>query len=245
MRETARPRTDGSEAGAAPGGLRERILNAAIDLLGQDGPQALTTRAVAAAAGIQAPTLYRLFGDKSALLDAVAEHGFLTYLREKRGRVLGTDPVDNLRAGWNLHVDFGLTHPALFSMMSGNLHSGVQSPAAAAGVEHLRRQIVALAVAGRLRVSEDRAVGLMRAAGLGTVLTLLELPADRRHPGLSEIAREAVIAAIVMDAPTARAAGAAGAAVALRALLPGTSALTPGELALMTEWLDRLASGPE
>ncbi|WP_338419811.1 TetR family transcriptional regulator [Streptomyces klenkii] len=33
----------------------------------------MTTRAVAAAAGVQAPAIYRLFGDKDGLLEAVAE----------------------------------------------------------------------------------------------------------------------------------------------------------------------------
>ncbi|WP_293911899.1 TetR/AcrR family transcriptional regulator [Deinococcus sp.] len=226
-------------------GLRERVLVAATDLLAREGAEALTTRAVAAAASIQAPTLYRLFGDKRNLMDAVAEHGFLTYLKAKQVRVSGPDPVENLRAGWDLHIDFGLSNPALFSMMSGTLRAEAESPAAAAGLEHLKRQIKALAVAGRLRVSENRAADLMRAAGRGTVLTLLEMPEDRRDLGLSELAREAVIAAIVTDLSAVRAAGAVGAAVTLRASLPDAPALTNGERILLTEWLDRLAQSPE
>lgn len=226
-------------------GLRERVLVAATVLLSREGAEALTTRAVAAAAGIQAPTLYRLFGDKSSLMDAVAEHGFLTYLKTKQVRVAGPDPLENLRAGWDLHIDVGLSNPALFSLMSGTLRVGAESPAAAAGLEHLKRQIKALAVIGRLRVSEERAADLVRAAGRGTVLTLLEMPEDRRNLGLSELAREAVIAAIVTDLAAVRAADAVGAAIALRASLPDTLALTIGERGLLTEWLDRLAQGRE
>jgi len=43
----------------------------------------VTTRSVALAAGVQAPTIYRLFGDKSGLLDAVVEHGFASYMARK------------------------------------------------------------------------------------------------------------------------------------------------------------------
>ncbi|WP_425147783.1 TetR/AcrR family transcriptional regulator [Deinococcus sp.] len=232
------------EALSAQGGQRTRILVAATRLLASQGQDALTTRAVAAAAGVQAPALYRLFGDKRSLLDAVAEYGFLSYLNEKQLRVPGPDPLENLRAGWDLHVDFGLSNPALFAVMSGNRRSGVQSPAAAAGLEHLGRRIRDLAVAGRLRVSEQRAADLMRAAGLGTVLTLLEMPADRRDLGLSALAREAVIAAIVTDPLPVQASGMAGAAVALRATLPDDGVLTPGERSLLNEWLERLAQGP-
>ena len=233
--------------------VRARILSAAVTLLTQQGRDGLTTRAVAAAAGVQAPALYRLFGDKSSLLDAVAEHGFLTYLDAKRGREPGPDPLENLRAGWDLSVEFGLSHPAIFTIMSGDPRPGGPSPAAAAGLAHLRAQVAALARAGRLLVGEERAADLIRAAGRGTVLTLLEMPQDRRDLGLSIAAREAVLTAISSDPPKVPQRGAVGAALALRAALtdvalpdaawPGAAALSPAERVLLTEWLDRLTAG--
>ncbi len=65
------------------------------------------------------------------------------------------------------------------------------------------------------------------------------MPEDRRDPALSETAREAVIAAITIDAPATP--GPVSAAIALRAVLPQTSALTVHEQALLQEWLDRIA----
>ena len=59
---------------------RMDIVEAAARLLRERGAAALTTRAVAQAAGMQAPTIYRFFADKEALLDAVAEHVFTTYV---------------------------------------------------------------------------------------------------------------------------------------------------------------------
>ncbi len=76
----------------------------------------------------------------------------------------------------------------------------------------------------------------------GTTLTLIALPEDRRDPELSDLAREAVIAAITTDAPTDQAPGPVSAAVALRAVLGQTDALTPHEQALMRDWLDRIAA---
>ena len=43
---------------------RARILEAAYALLQAAGPDAITTRAVATAAKVQVPTIYRAFGDK-------------------------------------------------------------------------------------------------------------------------------------------------------------------------------------
>ena len=56
-----------------PDDVRDRIVDAASALLASGGPSAVTTRAVAADAGVQAPTIYRQFGDKDGLLQAVAE----------------------------------------------------------------------------------------------------------------------------------------------------------------------------
>ena len=78
---------------------RTRIIAAAAELIAAGGRDAATTRAVALAAGVQAPTLYRLFGDKRALLDAVAEHGLAAYVAEKAARAPHADPVQALSDG--------------------------------------------------------------------------------------------------------------------------------------------------
>jgi AcrR family transcriptional regulator len=220
---------------------RERILAAAAELLAQGGREAMSTRAVSAAAGVQAPTIYRLFGDKQGLLDAVAAQGFTAYYNSKTSLEPTGDPVDDLRAGWNLHVGFGLANPAVYSLMYGELRPGAPSPAAAEAAEVLARHIRRIAEAGRLRVSEERAAHLVHAAGCGTTMTLIAMPADRRDPALSGLAREAVIAAITTDAPAPGPSRPVSAAVALRAVLPQTTALTDQERGLLCEWLGRIA----
>jgi AcrR family transcriptional regulator len=226
---------------------RDRIIACAIQLLTTGGREALTTRAVAAAAAVQAPTIYRLFGDKDGLLDAVAEHGYAAYTKQKHARKPGVDAIADLRAGWDLHIAFGLANPAIYAIMIGS--PGTRSPAAIAAYTVLADNIHRIAVAGRLRVAEPRAAELVHAAGSGTVLALLATPPDRRDPGLSDTAREAVIAAITtadkIGKPTkARGtkAAAATAAIALRAVLPDDdSTLSAGERLLLAELLDRLA----
>jgi len=205
------------------------------------GREAVSTRAVSAAAGVQAPTIYRLFGDKQGLLEAVAAHGFTAYLNDKTDMEPSDDPVEDLRTGWDLHVGFGLANPALYSLMYGDPRPGASAPAAVAAAEVLAGHIRRIAEAGRLRVSEERAAHLVHAAGCGTTLTLIALPENRRDPALSDTAREAVIAAITTDAPGAATPGPVSAAIALRAVLPQTAALTLHERALLQEWLDRIA----
>ena len=103
---------------------RTHLVEVAAKLLAEGGPDAVTTRSVALAAGVQAPAIYRLFGDKTGLLQAVAEHGFATYMTQKHPVDVDPDPVEGLRAGWELHVGFGLAHPELFRLMNTALAVG-------------------------------------------------------------------------------------------------------------------------
>ena len=87
--------------------MRERILAAALNLLSSGGRDAVTTRAVAEAAGVQPPVIYRHFEDKEGMLDALAEHGFARYLAQKCVRPRQLEPLDSLRVGWDEHIAFG------------------------------------------------------------------------------------------------------------------------------------------
>ena len=227
------------------GDLRARIVAAAAGLIASGGRDAATTRAVATAAGVQAPTIYRLFGDKRGLLDAVARHALDAYILEKDRREPHLDPVQELRDGWDMHVQFGLAHPGPFAIMAGDPHPHPRppSPALARGMEILQRRMRNIALAGRLRVSEARAIALLQAVGTGTVLTLLAQSEGQRDPGLSAAAREAVIGAITGEPVPPAAPGTRGVAAALRARLDNISVLTAGERHLLGELLDRVADG--
>ena len=201
-------------AGAATGRdrSRARIVEVAAGLLAAGGRDAVSTRAVALAASTQAPAIYRLFGDKDGLLDAVAEYGFASYLARKPSPAPGADPVADLRAGWDLHVSFGLENPALFALMYGDATGRErESPAAAAAFAMLRQRVRAIAAAGRLRVSEQLAADMLHAAGCGTVLTLLELPEEARTPQLSAAMFEAVTGTVTTPGPAPRPDGGPGA----------------------------------
>jgi AcrR family transcriptional regulator len=222
---------------------RAQLVKVAARLLATQGPDAVTTRSVALEAGLQAPTIYRIFGDKGGLLDAVAEHGFASYLAAKPPAVVDDDPVAGLRAGWDVHVGFGLANPALFRLM----HAAPPTPRGretmAAGAEVLRARVRRVAGAGRLRVTERRAVDLISAAGRGVVLTLIDQDESKRDAGLADAAWDSVCAAILTDAPAAGA-GPAAAAVTLRAVVGDLAVLTPAERALLADWLDRVAGSP-
>jgi AcrR family transcriptional regulator len=217
---------------------RTAIIRAAAQLLRSTGAAGMTTRAVSAAAGVQAPTIYRLFGDKDGLLDAVAEQVMADYVASKAARPEVLDPVADLRAGWQMHVEFGLANPELFALFSapGRLQ---ESHAFSAGTEILQRRIHRLASAGLLRVDEQRATDMVRAAGTGAVLAILAMPAERRDPALADALFDAVSAAILTSFPAVPAPDAVAVAVAFATAVPDLPALSVAEKAVLAEWLGR------
>lgn len=221
--------------------VRDRIVRAAAELLTKGGREAVSTRAVSAAAGVQAPAIYRQFGDMRGLLDAAARAVLADYVRDKAKRRPQGDPIEDLRRGWDEHVAFGLANPDAYAI----LFSGAEeSPAARDGLALLESLLTRVAEAGRLRVSVRDAARLVHAGGKGVVFSLITAP----DPALSASMREALIAAITEPSakPARSTRRVAPRANALRAVLPEASTtLTPGERQLLDEWLERLGAADE
>ncbi|GAA0258105.1 TetR/AcrR family transcriptional regulator [Cryptosporangium japonicum] len=228
---------------------RERIRRAAVELLTAGGRDAVSTRAVSAAAGVQPAAIYRAFGDMQGLLDVVAEQTLAEYLERKRSLGDDDDPVGALRTGWELHVGFGIENPAVYVHIfgyRGERDDRENSPAAAA-LSILRGLVVKVAQAGLLLVPVEQAVSTIHAAGMGAVLHTLSLPPAARAAFDPTVLRDAVLGRIVGTEPSAAAGDLRAGAVALTAALgapdhdvPGN--LTPGERLLLEELLVRIAS---
>ncbi|WP_305784600.1 TetR/AcrR family transcriptional regulator [Symbioplanes lichenis] len=221
---------------------RQQIIDVAAAILESEGVQAVSTRTVATAAGIRAASLYQLFGDKDGLLEALALHAFDLYLAEKSALTMTGDPIDDVRRGWDMHVDFGLRHPALYVLMFGTDRPGRRPPAVAEAESLLLRFLERIAAAGRLRVPVTLAAQLAMAAITGATLTLIGTPEADRDPQLAARMRDTLVDSLITDPPAAPDTGLAARALALdAALAAGDPALRPAELALLRDWLDRLA----
>jgi len=233
--------------------VRARIERAATDLLATGGRAAVTTRAVSDAAGVQPPTIYRHFGDMQGLLDVVARETIAVHMGDQARRALTDDPVEDLRRGWDLYVEFGVAHPDAFAL----LYSAPSSPASVsaidAGVAVLEGLVTRIAEAGRLRFDVRHATELMHAAGTGVVLSLAATPPGDRDPRLSESMRETMLSAISVPAPADVSNASSDPpptdervavhAAALRALLvEDPSVLSPAERHLLSDWLEQLAT---
>ncbi|MFF8190478.1 TetR/AcrR family transcriptional regulator [Streptomyces bobili] len=233
---------------------RERILRSATALLAEGGRDAVSTRAVSAAAGVQAQTIYRHFGDMQGLLDEVARRGYASYLAAKQAQEEDGDPVAQLRNGWDMHVAFGLADPALYRLLYTEPRPGRQFAVTGDAQQVLLGIVERVARAGRLRTGVEPAATMIHSAGMGVTLTLIAAQADGRlshYEGLSENVREAVLDSVLAPAadddvvarPGTGSHSAAVHAVALKSLMrDGVRSLTSGERTLLGEWLDRITA---
>ncbi|MGW6744350.1 TetR/AcrR family transcriptional regulator [Streptomyces sp. NPDC055025] len=239
---------------------RTRILEVAAELLAKSPNGDISTRAVCDAAQVGAPVLYRQFGDKEGLLSAVVDYGFDAYLATKRLREPGTDPIEDLRDGWDTHVAFALANPNLYRLMNS---PSMRKPPASALESHriLTRDLERAAARGLLRISPELAAQMVMSANVGVALTLVSRPATFTDPDMSRRVRDAVHTAVFTpgamydQAPAVASPASDGsaaetpvAAARLGALLrrsPPSAVLTPAETALLSEWLERVANAPD
>lgn len=220
---------------------RERILEATADLLAT-GMESVTTRAVSAAARVQAQTIYRHFGDMRGLLDAVAARTVTRFLAVKNQESLGSGPLDTLREGWDLHMRFALANPGVYKLMYGERRRPTSTDDELYGV--LRSIVEQAGAAGLLRLPADLVATMIYASGIGVALTLIANDSDPED-AVSITTREAVLRIAVYPTTDPEAdddnRDAARHAIALTALLPAVGvAMTPGERLFLHELLTRL-----
>ncbi len=97
--------------------MRERVLQAAMDMLASDGVAEFTTRRLAQHAGTSTPAVYELFGDKAGLVREVFFEGFRLlrqYLDEVRP---SQDPRAELISVIKLLRMFAREHSVLADLM--------------------------------------------------------------------------------------------------------------------------------
>lgn len=101
------------------GNLREALVEAAIELIGEEGAQ-FQLRAVARKAGVSPAAPYRHFRDKADLLQCAAEEVArrLVETTEAELQKAGDDPMLQFQAQGVAFVKFAVAHPAHFRVIN-------------------------------------------------------------------------------------------------------------------------------
>ncbi|MFJ6507277.1 TetR/AcrR family transcriptional regulator [Streptomyces sp. NPDC091879] len=128
------------------GDLRRAILGAALDVIGAEGPTALSLRDLARRAGVSHAAPAHHFKDRTGLLTAIAAEGYALL-------AAALDTADDLRDAGVRYVRFAREHPAHFQVMfSPELLRGNDLELTAARTlagERLRAAVSAVPAEGR------------------------------------------------------------------------------------------------
>jgi AcrR family transcriptional regulator len=226
----------------------DRIEQAAFTLLADAPWESISTRQICAAADVTAPTLYHHFGDKRGLGRAVANRAFLRYFVGERTRAHSDDAVARLRFAWDAHVEFGLTHRALYSLMFGEGRADDDLPGAVVARAVFREILGDLAARGALRAPVDRAALVLEGSLVGATFQAIRSGFDA---DVSTHLREAVLASVVTELAAAQSRDpnpVRVAAVQLGELLAAGDSIPRGEVlgaeetALLQKWLTALGA---
>lgn len=167
------------------------ILDAAAALLEAQGPASLTTRAVCEAAGIKSPTLYHHFGDKDGLERALIQRELAEFMRRKKAPAVSADPMEQLRFGWDVAIEFALNRPALYALFTH--HVRMQPDLLAESYGLMQARVQRLVDMGRLRGPVEAASRVVWAASQGALSLVLQGVARKEVESTSALLFAAVI----------------------------------------------------
>ncbi|MDQ6603945.1 MAG: TetR/AcrR family transcriptional regulator [Chloroflexota bacterium] len=96
--------------------MRQDILQAARDIIAEEGAGALSIRGIARRIGYSAPALYEYFAGKEAIAEALFVAGF-RQLAAMMEQVTEPDPIARLRDLGMAYRAFAIAHPQEYSLM--------------------------------------------------------------------------------------------------------------------------------
>src|SRR5437773_5685620 len=145
-------------------GVPERVVQATIRLLADQGPSAIKARAVASASGLSTMAVYYHFGGIAELIHAVVDHGFNELDKAFSQVPVTEDPLADLFAMALTTRQVARENPHLYDLMFGlstrratyralpdpDVRSSGRSPAFRGAYVHLAEACARLVSSGRV-----------------------------------------------------------------------------------------------
>ncbi len=100
-------------------GIPERLIDAAVAMLAEEGPSAIKARTVAARAGMSSMVVYNYFGGVPELISAVEDHGFNQIGQAFAQVEASEDPVADLFTMALTTLSYARANPHLYDAMFG------------------------------------------------------------------------------------------------------------------------------
>lgn len=100
------------------GNLKVTLLEQAVNIINDEGINALTIRKVASKASVSHTACYRHFSNKDDLIDAIATQGFELFLMALQdNNTLSATAMDNFIMSGKSYIQFAYNYPAHYELM--------------------------------------------------------------------------------------------------------------------------------
>jgi AcrR family transcriptional regulator len=186
------------------GDLRRVLIDAALKLAADGGPEAVSVREAARRAGVSPGAPFRHFDSRAALMTAVAEEAQRRFRAEIEGALRETqarDPLERFRILGLAYLRWAMKNPAHFEIISSGRHFDHD---AAAAISRDNAELIALteqmladaSAAGSLRAADLKAVQI---AGRALVYGFARMKIDGHFPrwGVAEGKADRMAEAVV------------------------------------------------
>jgi AcrR family transcriptional regulator len=111
--------------------MEAALLDAAAELLEEAGPEALSVRRIATAAGVAPMGVYNHFESKNGIIEALFVQGFERLSEAMASLSEISDPSEALREGGRRYRALALAHPMMYQVMFLRAVSGFEPSEAA------------------------------------------------------------------------------------------------------------------
>jgi AcrR family transcriptional regulator len=179
--------------------LRQEIMDAARDLFVEEGYENVSMRKIADRIEYSPTAIYLHFKDKSELLKSICTATFAGLVSALEGisAKLQTgkyDPVDLLKKGLQIYVDFGLAHPNHYQLTFLSPHEDPrhEDPICMQSFDYLVEGVEACIAAGRFRAQPPQEISQALWAAVHGVTSLLI-----QHSGFPFVARKKLIHRVI------------------------------------------------
>jgi len=168
---------------------REGILDAATAMVVARGIDAFSLRRLAAHLGVTAPSLYRFFDSKDAIVAAIAEAAFADLIESIEAAAADVDdPVERIKAQSVAYVECAVANPALFAVMFAyrapwtDLPDAPELPLASKAWQLASVAVEEATAQGRLHEPDPVLAALTIWSAVHGVATVLTVAAPERRP---------------------------------------------------------------
>jgi len=156
---------------AIANGVPERLVQATIKLLAEQGPSAIKARTVATEAGVSTISVYHYFGGIPELVRAVVDHGYTEMEKAFAATPVTEDPIADLFSMALTTREIARANPHLYDLMFGlstratyrptpakDVRRSGHSPAFKAAWAHLAEACTRLVASGRVEAQDPRVI---------------------------------------------------------------------------------------